>query len=578
MSPSAGSESDDELSVRGQKMTISPTTEGPQAPPRPTEAPGSPGSPNAKRTSYFGSEQSPTSPTTTGASNNKRASRLPPPIPGAAAVPQNRAPPPPPPAAAPAPLSRSSTGDKNIQPSPTNFNQEESDEEEVTEYEGDYDTDMASAVPHKDALKALTKDSSLDDSTPNRSPVVSHTSAPPPLPPTSAPRAVPPPLPSQPPPTSRQSSDMPRAAPPRPPPGKMPAPWEQDDDEYDPYKYTAPRQAAPSFGAPTPKTERNEEELYAASPPRTFASPPQERNVPPPPPRDAQSIRAGPRQSQDIHRSATTGGRRSVELGRMSMDSGYVANDVDLAKSTFWWTQPNGMPPVFQNRKDILYETEESTSSKRGGKTTVTKDLYVLFQDYSQTVITAQFDAQDPADVKLDQRHEPPPSRLRQDQLEQAHEQFGRRISEAVTSKKETVVGDGTPQGLVQELLKPFADALLPVGTRAYGAVVYGNLANASTQQNDEIRPGDIITLRNTRFQGKHGPMHAKYSTEVGKPDHVGVVAEWDGTKKKVRAWEQGRESKKVKMESFKLDDLRSGEVKIWRVMPRSWVGWQGQN
>ena len=26
------------------------------------------------------------------------------------------------------------------------------------------------------------------------------------------------------------------------------------------------------------------------------------------------------------------------------------------------------------------------------------------------------------------------------------------------------------------------------------------------------------------------------------------------------------------------VDDLRSGEVKIWRVMPRSWVGWEGQN
>lgn len=581
MSPSAGSESDDELSVRAQKLTMSPTAEAPRAPQRP-EAPSSPRSPNAKRTSYFGNEQSPTSPTTPGANNNKRASRLPPPIPGAAAAvssAQNRAPPPPPPTA-PVPLSRSSTGDKNIQKSPTHVEQE-SDEEEVTEYEGDYDTDIASAVPHKDALKAHAKDPSVDDSAPNRSPVVSPTSAPPPLPPISAPRAVPPPLPSQPPPNSGQSSDMPRAAPPPPPPGKMPAPWEQDNDEYDPYKYPAPRQGVPSIDAPTPKIERNEGDLYSASPPRSFVPPLQDRAAPPPPPRDAappQANRPAPRQSLDVHRSATTGGRRSVELGRMSMDSGYVANDVDLAKSTFWWTQPNGTPPVFQNRKDILYESEESTSSKRGGKTTVTKDLYVLFQDYSQTVITAQFDAQDPSDVKLDQRHEPPPSRLRQDQLEQAHDQFGRRISEAVTSRKETVVGDGTPQGLVQELLKPFGDALLPVGTRAYGAIVYGNLANASTQQNDEIRPGDIITLRNTKFQGKHGPMHAKYSMEVGKPDHVGVVAEWDGTKKKVRAWEQGRESKKVKLESFKLDDLRSGEVKIWRVMPRSWVGWQGQN
>ena len=73
--------------------------------------------------------------------------------------------------------------------------------------------------------------------------------------------------------------------------------------------------------------------------------------------------------------------------------------------------------------------------------------------------------------------------------------------------------------------------------------------------------------------------MHAKkYSIEVGKPgaDHVGVVEDWDGTKKKIRAWEQGRESRKVRLESFKLGDMRSGECKVWRVMGRGWVGWEG--
>jgi len=268
-----------------------------------------------------------------------------------------------------------------------------------------------------------------------------------------------------------------------------------------------------------------------------------------------------------------------MDLGRKSMDSGFVANDVDLAEGSLWWIQPNGVPPVFSGRTDILYESEESTSTKRGGKTTTTKDLYVLFQDYSQTVISVRFDPHNPSDATLEQRHEQPPSRLRQDQLEQSHERFGRNISEAVTAKKETVVGDGTPQGLITELLKPLTEALLPVGTRAYGALVYANMANASTSQYDEIRPGDIISFRNARFQGKHGPMHAKYSIEAGAGNgHVGVVAEWDGTKKKVRAWEQGRDSKRVRLESFKLDDLRSGEVKIWRVMPRSWVGWEGVN
>jgi hypothetical protein len=572
ISPAADDELDDELASSAHGQSINKSVDAPRAPPPPprSEVPTSPKPPMPRRASTFGSEHiTPSSPTVPGA--NKRASRLPPPIPGGAPIASSlaRAPPPPPPTA---PLSRSSTGDKFVAPNSAQAPKDNSDEE-ITEYEGDYDTDIASTVPHKDALKSHAKDADLDEPTPNRSSMVPQSSALPHLPPVSAPRAVPPPPPpTQSPTNARQSADMPRAAPP-PPPTKVPAHLEEDIDEFDTYNYNRGTPPIPSG----PKFETAEQDLYSSSP-RAYAAPLQERAAPPPPPRETVPAPSKPaRPSVDLQRSGTTT-RRSVELGRMSMDSGYVANDVDLAQNSFWWTKPNGIPPVFQNRKDLLYEMEETSSTKRGGKTTITKDLYVLFQDYSQTVITAQFDTQDPTDVKLDQRHEPPPSRLRQDQLEQAHDQFGRRIAEAASPKKETVVGDGTSQGLVQELLKPFPDALLPIGTRSYGAVVYANLANASTQQNDEIRPGDVITLRNAKFQGKHGPMHAKYSMEVGKPDHVGVVAEWDGTKKKVKAWEQGRESKKVKLESFKLDDLRSGEVKIWRVMARSWVGWQGQN
>jgi hypothetical protein len=263
-----------------------------------------------------------------------------------------------------------------------------------------------------------------------------------------------------------------------------------------------------------------------------------------------------------------------MDVARPSIDVGFIATDVDLAESSFWWTQPNTPPPAFQGRKDVLYEVEESTSTKRGGKTTVSKDVYVLFTDYSQTIINAQFDAKNPSDISLEQRHEGPPNRLRQDQLEAAHEQYGKRISAAINSIQNTTVGDGTPHGLIQYLLNPLTDALSPIGGRSYGALVYANLANASIQQSDEIRAGDIVSFRNTRFQGHRGGLHQKYSSEVGKPDHVGVIVDWDGTKKKIHAWEQGRESKKVKPESFKLGDLKSGEVKVWRVMPRSWVGW----
>jgi hypothetical protein len=213
----------------------------------------------------------------------------------------------------------------------------------------------------------------------------------------------------------------------------------------------------------------------------------------------------------------------------------------------------------------------------------ISKDIYVLFQDYSQTSINASFDAADPSHIALEQSHQRAPPPPRKDQLEASSEQFGARIAAAASSAANagTTLGDGSPHSLILELLRQHPAALKPIGTRSYGALVYANLANASTQQFDEIRPGDIVSFRNAKFSGHKGAMHAKYTQEVGRPDHVGVVIDWDGTKKKIRAWEQisaeerGKGKKaKVKEESFKVGDLKSGEVRVWRVMGRNWVGW----
>jgi myosin tail region-interacting protein MTI1 len=543
---------------------------------------------------------------------------------------QARPPPPPPPGHPP---SRQSTFDGRAQQPSGDDTQEE------TEYEGDYDTDIAPGATHKDALKSHTRDVSLDEST-----TADEAPPKPPGPPPSEPPALPPPgarrsMPPPPPPSQPPRTSVETGRPPVPRTNSAAA----DEDDYDPYRYNStprtlpppvpsgrPTHAAPpppSVAPPLPsrdeidrEDEGSEEDLYSEPPPRKSAdrlppplpqAPPPERHhappppppmsppmpgmhhPPPPPPSQAAPMPSHPapppvppseppqaqpsRKSLDVNRNTAHHGRKSMDQPRPSTDTGFIANDVDLGYGSQWWTQPNIPPPVFQNRKDVLFETEESTSNKRGGKTMVSKDVYILFQDYSQTIINVQFDARNPSDASLEQRHEAPPQRLRQDQLEDAHSRFGARIAEDVNSKQNTVVGDGTPHALIYELLRPCVGALPPVGTRSYGALVYANLANATVQQFDEIRPGDIISFRNAKFQGKHGAMHAKYSMDVGKPDHVAVVIEWDGTKKKVRAYEQGREGKKVKSESFRVADLRSGEVRVWRVMGRGWVGWEGE-
>lgn len=581
--------SDDELSVQTSNLSLNTS-----AVPPVVSAPAIPDQVDSRRSSTY----EPVSSTASTPVTEKRASRLPPPIPANPPMPppsQGRAPPPPPPDQ----LRRQSTADSRTSALSAPRQAGDEAEGEVTEYDGDYDTDIASGVKHKDALKSHERDSSFDEGTITddhsiqspRSPQGAR--HPPPLPPT-APRAVPPPPPSQPPRNARASIDTPRGPPP-PPPHREPVGSDNDDDEYDPFNYSAPRHGLPTspLGRPEvppsfpPQHAADDyDDLYDAPPAR---SPVTERPpafhekraslAPMPPQSQAPSLPSpsgarGQRASMDLLRNQPNV-RRSMDVSRPSIDQGYIATDIDFAEHTLWWTQANTLPPVFQNRNDLQFEIEETASTNRSGKTTVSKDVYVLFMDYSQTVVNVQFDSKNPADASFEQRHESPPLQPRQDQLEQAHTQIGTRISEAVNSVQNSTVGDGTPFGLVQYLLNPLSDALLPVGTRGYGAAVYSNLANASVSQNDEIRAGDIVSFRNARFQGHRGTMHQKYSAEVGKPDHVGIVVDWDGTKKKIRAWEQGRESKKVKMESFKLNDLRSGECKVWRVMPRSWVGWE---
>ncbi|KAL2443371.1 SH3 domain-containing protein C23A1.17 [Exophiala dermatitidis] len=533
--------------------------------------------------------------------SEKRSSRPPPPIPVSPTIssPQTRAPPPPPPGLPP---SRRSTSDSRgfaaAQPPGADVSDDEEEEEEVTEYDGDYDTDIASSAKHKDALKSHNRDSSVDEGVltddgtkPPRSPPAR---AAPPVPPVAAPREVPPPPPPQSAPKTRRSMDAPRSAPP-----PVPIPKMDNDDDYDPFRYNAPPASSTAAHGKahyatvlqSPKEELEEGDIYGSAPSQApLPPPPADRNPPPPPPPDrtehvppssygAPALPTNsPRQSLDVKRTGT-GPRRSMDQSRAGGEQGFIAHDIDLGNGTMWWTHDNTPPPSIQGRPDVLYEIETS-SANHSGRTTITRDIYVLYMDYSQTTINVDFDASNPSHATLEQHHERPPPAPRRDQLEAASNQFGAQIAKAAGALLGATVGDGSARALVLELLKPYPTALLPVGTRAYGALVYGNLGNASTQQYDEIRPGDIVTFRNAKFSGHKGGLHAKYSIDVGKPEHVAVVIGWDGTKKKIRAWEQGRDLEKgkrpkVKEESFKVSDLKSGEVMVWRVMPRTWVGWE---
>lgn len=144
---------------------------------------------------------------------------------------------------------------------------------------------------------------------------------------------------------------------------------------------TTPRLEDPEPSYPTSPPQRAVPPL-TAPPSQQYASP---SNMPVP-------GRSGPRQSMDVQRTSTTI-RRSIDAPRASGEQGFIASDVDLAQGSQWWAQPDTPPPAFQNRRDLIFEMEETSTTRRGGKQAITKVVYVLFMDYSQTVVTAHFEA-----------------------------------------------------------------------------------------------------------------------------------------------------------------------------------------
>lgn len=65
---------------------------------------------------------------------------------------------------------------------------------------------------------------------------------------------------------------------------------------------------------------------------------------------------------------------------------------IDLSGETgAWWASPEGVPRTLLNRRDVRYEVEEQALHKRSGLNVTVRDIYVLFGDLSQEVITVEF-------------------------------------------------------------------------------------------------------------------------------------------------------------------------------------------
>ena len=232
---------------------------------------------------------------------------------------------------------------------------------------------------------------------------------------------------------------------------------------------------------------------------------------------------------------------------------------------------PLRLPPTVAGRPDaILYA---DTSSDTDGRVAVHRaDIYMLFEDYSTTVISLSFQDDDLEEqhTSLTQRHNFPPAKPAAAELKQWSSNIGSMIAKHASDAAKQChgpIGDASSRAFVAHILSSLPQSLPPVGT-SLGCVIHTQVGTTVMDSLDEPHPGDIVSCSSADFKGKKGlaPYHFTLNCQ-------GFIVDVEPKKNKLRTIIQSPTKKNGPEEvSLRLDDLKSGIVKVYRVPPRS--GW----
>ncbi|KAK2463370.1 hypothetical protein APHAL10511_004596 [Amanita phalloides] len=233
-------------------------------------------------------------------------------------------------------------------------------------------------------------------------------------------------------------------------------------------------------------------------------------------------------------------------------------------------------PPPLQLMSDSISSQWELTSAPSGsvGLGTMTTDLSSSWTEAgdltgSRITLVPPAHAAPPAEPSTPSTAE---RRLSSDELMAIWGRVGVQVCEAATGllerSKKAVVGDGTYAGYVHAVLDGVPNAARH-GYHEWGYLVYAQTGTAVHKRVSDIMPGDVVELVDARFKGHKGLQ--TYSQHVGAAGEalVGVVSEMESKKSKVRVMQANRQvgQPMVESASYRLEDLKSGMVNVYRVL-----------
>ncbi|KAI5951398.1 hypothetical protein KGF54_004472 [Candida jiufengensis] len=391
----------------------------------------------------------------------------------------------------------------------------------------------------------------------------------------------------------------------RPPPPAPPRQIEQDlssseeeDLDYDKFEIV---DRHPPSSAP-PSRAQTFEGHHTRAPP-----PPIPGSVPPPPiPVGEPPKRATTELPPLVHTStgASIGSQQQqqqpqVPQGRTSTDStlsrsrslkgnGSEQSQAEIAleqlefeianiKSTSNWWFKNDLPDQLIKKIgiDLIYEVDSNKLIKRGDRSLIYRDFYILFYDLSQLIIELEFEENDPRNtVHLVNHFIKSNPVARKDLLENNHRQF----SSTIVNTAAHFINQKLDDNLLNYVFNNpelKSKILQPIGNKSFGVTIYKNFNNSTISKIDDIKPGDILWIKNGKFNTHKGIIGNKSITvgDDNSSSFTAIIYEFDPKKEKFKVIEQDSAGH-IKKESYKLSDFKSGRIRVFRPVSRQYVDW----
>lgn len=165
----------------------------------------------------------------------------------------------------------------------------------------------------------------------------------------------------------------------------------------------------------------------------------------------------------------------------------------------------------------------------------------------------------------------PAPPKVSVDTLAALSEKYGAKIVQSAQQiherSKRLVIGDGSSTSFLYMALAPTG-----ASTTSLGHLIYAQTGGSVQKRLGDIMPGDIVALYEAHFKGHKGGLGlGNYSAVWGSREEpvLGIVSDFEAKKSKIKAYAVNQHPNSyptIDAPSYKLDDLKSGTVKVFRV------------